>query len=1282
MKKSIYLFNLLLSLTLLGQSHSLEIEWNTDGKLHYDSYSIVAPNFKTTEFYYNEPDQTIHFFKKIKVESRINESSIQIENITFETISNDEIGVLDKNKISTTPNLKLVNTNEKLFNEVLVSFSPIINQNGTYRKIKSIRFSYNFESGRLPGPIISSDFDGVRNSVLSTGNWFRFHVEKSGVYRINRSFLQQLGMNINFDPRTLKIYGNGGRMVPLLNSIPYPADLEEVAIQFIGEADGTFNNEDFILFYAEGVDQWSEENRTNLNLYENKSYYYVTFGGTQGKRMETITEPEGIPNLTLTTFNDYQFHERDLVNIGRLGRKWFGETFSAQNSQSFQFSLPNVVTSEPIQIRVEGAAEASITTTMSVNVNGQNLGSLNLLGVNPNSGTLFWDSDVTFTTNGSENLTVQITYNNGGIPTARGFLNYINIRSVRNLRGFGKQFMFTNNSVSSQIGIGEYQITNANNISQVWEITDRFNPSFKANNNQQTFSLKSALGTARTFIAIDPSDYFTPLRDNTSRVNNQNLKGSIFKDNSGQFRDIDYLIVTPAFLNSEAERLAVFHRNYSNLNVKVVNLEQIYHEFASGKQDIGAIRNFVKYVYKNASQPDKRVKYLNMFGDASFDFKDRIQNNTNIVPIYHTVNSNNLSASQMSDDFFTMMDDNEGTMNTSVHKMDIAVGRMLVSNLQQAREMVNKVIEYHDEKSYGRWRNNFTLISDDVDESWEAVIQSQLDQLGNTIGSEIPTVNVYKIHSDAFIQEVSSGGQRYPRVREEILNAFERGSLVFNYFGHGGEDILAKERIYERSDAQNLNNRFKYPLFVTVTCEFTRFDNPFRPTAGEFTYWNPRGGAVSLLTTTRRIDVTTGQNINSSFAGNLYGYGANAQADISIAEALRISKNQYPSQTLMVFYVGDPALKLAIPKPSVVLTQINGVPITESDFVFNALSPVTLKGEVRNENNNQIISNFNGELAIQIFDKNIQRATLGNDNITNNLGQLILMNFFTLGETIFRGNASINNGQFEFNFIVPRDITIPVGNGRISFYAKRNQPLLEDRAGYNTDILIGGINANAAVDIIGPRVRLYMNDETFVNGGITDRNPIFLAFLEDESGINTASGIGHDIIAILDGDETNPYILNDYYETELDDFTKGKVTYPFRNLEPGLHTITFRAWDVYNNPVTAELQFYVTEDNTVVLKNVLNYPNPFVSYTQFWFTHNRPFEPLDVQVQIMTITGKIVKTINQSVTTDGFLSREISWDGRDDFGDRIGKGVYVYKLTVKSTLSNKRAEKIEKLVIL
>ncbi|WP_112086793.1 type IX secretion system sortase PorU [Flavobacterium lacus] len=1286
--KNILLLFLVLNCLFSNAQNSINIDvtWQESKLMNLGSYHLNIPQFQHKNFFFDDVKQAIYYNHKFTTSSPIDENSVQLSSLLYENISQNELGDLSLKNIPNNINLTLKNGKARDILQVLLSFSPIIRTNDGFKKVKSFTITYSNSANYQQRNDSTFDFSSIQNSVLAAGDWYRFYIEKSGVYKISRNFLSQLGMNTNVDPRAVKIYGNGGRMIPLLNSIEYPSDLAENAILFVGEEDGIFNPEDYILFYAEGMDNWNTESSTHLNLYENKSYYYVTVQGGSGKRIANSLPPTGPASTVFSTFDDYQFYEKDLINIGRIGRTWYGEQFSSQTPLALEFNFPNVVPNSTIQLTINSAAISLSSSTLSINVGGQSQ-NINFTPISTTSSILFSSGTAQFSIPSSQDISVQLTYNNNGVPSARGYLNYVIAKAKRNLQGYGKQFRFQNESASSLIGVGEFQLSNAAGIQQVWDITDIYNVSKYDNQGSSTFTFKVDLGEIRNYIALDPSDFFIPLRESQSKVVNQNIKGTIFNNTQGLFQDIDYLIISPSNLASEAERLANFHRNYSNLNVKVITLDKIYQEFSSGKQDIGAIRNFVKYVYFNASVDSKRVKYLNLFGDASFDYKNRIPNNTNIVPIFHSLNSVSLLSSTMSDDFYGMMDPNEGRMLSQSNlpgfeALDVAVGRMLVSTVQQAREMVDKVIQYHDTNSFGRWRNNFTLVSDDVDESWENQIQTGIDNLGNTINNEKPFVNVLKFHADSYVQEVSAGGQRYPKLKQELLNAIQNGSLVFNYFGHGGEEQLASERIFEKTDAQNLNNQYRYPLIVTVTCEFTRFDNPFRQTAGEFTYWNPTGGAISLITTTRQIGVTTGQQINEGFSSYLYGYGPNSSEETTIAEALRRAKNAYNSQTLMVFYIGDPALKLAIPKPKIVLTKVNDVPSESSTLVFNALSKVKLSGEVRDLNGDALLSNYNGDIAVQIFDKAISRSTLGNDGIRDSSNNLILLNFQTLGETIFRGNATVTNGLFEIEFIVPKDISIPVGNGRISFYAKSSNPVLQDQTGFDTSILIGGINENAPEDNIGPRVRLYMNDESFISGGITNASPIFLAFLEDENGINTASGIGHDIVAILDGDENNPYILNDYYETELNDYTRGKVRFPFRDLAPGLHTITFRAWDVYNNPVTAEIQFIVVGEETISLTNVLNYPNPFVSYTQFWFSHNRPFEPLDVQVQIFTITGKIIKTINQVINTEGFLSREITWDGRDDFGDKIGKGVYVYKLTVKSNLTNKKVEKIEKLVIL
>ncbi|RZJ65547.1 MAG: type IX secretion system sortase PorU [Flavobacterium sp.] len=1286
MKKAVLLIFIFTSILCAAQQNgAVTINWLEKTEYYFGENKINIPQFDATNMLFVSSEKALYYRISIPQSGPVNSNSIQITDAVYETLTNSGLGDLAANKVPTSlkPTLKSSNGRGTYF--AILTLSPIIKDGSGYKRLKS--FTYSFSNGSAARPQSANAVSAITSSVLATGDWYRFYVEKSGVYRISKSFLSSLGMNTNVDPRKIKIYGNGGRMVPLRNDSAYPDDLAENAITIVGESDGSFDSSDYILFYAEGVDTWNTETQTHINQFSNRSYYYVTARGDNGKRILPMAQPSS-PTVTTNMFEDHKHHEVDDVNIVRLGRRWFGEQFNIENEQEFEFEFPGVVTSEPASLKVYTAAAAFTVTNFGVEVNGQQAGNISMGAITTTGSAKAIKGVLNANVTAAETMKVKLSYDNAGVPGSLGYLDYIILNAKRTLKGYGDQYQFTANN-SANTGVIEYQFSTATHIPQVWDVTDIFNVSQAPNSSGAAFSFTASMGDVRKYAVVDDTDYFTPLKESKAKVANQDLKGTIFKNQQGQFQNIDYLIITPASLNAAAEKLATFHRSYSGMNVKVVNLETIYPEFSSGKQDVAAIRNFIRYVYFNASTPESRVKYVNLFGDASFDFKNRIPNNTNIVPIYQSLDSYETGeASFITDDFFGMMDDDEGLLDPysevsdsqlsyNIGGIDIAVGRMVVSSTTQADQLVTKVIDYHDLKSYGSWRNNYILISDDADKPGDVQLQQRQDQLANAILGVKPFLNLEKIYIDSYEQETSSGGARYEKARADIFNAFEKGALVFNYLGHGNEDGLSAERIWIKEDGETLSHRYKYPLFITVTCEFTRFDNPYRPTAGEYTYWNPIGGAVSMLTTVRSIFQDPAQNFNDRLSQYLLSYVNNTPTNnyTSIAEALRLAKNSNSNySTNIVTYLGDPAMVLAIAKPQIRLTKINDAPVTGPVDAMESLAYVKVSGDITDEFNTPL-TNYTGEVAVNIYDKNISRTTLNNDN------QGSILTFSTLGETIFRGNATVSNGQFEFGFVVPRDIRIPLGNGRISFYAKRNQILL-DKTGYDNTIQIGGINENAAEDNIGPTVKLYMNDQTFVNGGITNESPFFLAFLEDENGINTASGIGHDIIAILDGDETNPYTLNDYYEAELDNYKKGKLRFPFRNLEKGLHTITFKAWDVYNNPITAEIQFVVVGDDKITLTNVLNYPNPFTSYTQFWFSHNKPFEPLDVQVQVMTVTGKVVWTRNQVVNTEGFLSREVTWDGKDDFGDRIGKGVYIYKLTVRSTLTGTKSEKIEKLVIL
>jgi flagellar hook assembly protein FlgD len=1284
MKNRLLFFALLYSvLSFAQQSAQITLNWQDNVVFPYGETGLAIPQFQEEYMSFNPDARQLQFVAALPATQAVDPASLRITGVTYQSITKEQLGRLAVHLLPADINATLAASLARNSWFAVLSLSPVIKEGAGYKRITSFTYSYNISATNNQRSIAATN--EVVNSVLATGNWFRFYVEKSGVYRLNRSFLQSLGFETNVDPRKIKIYGNGGRMAPLLNSIDYPLDPAENAVRFVGEDDGSFDSNDYILFYAEGVDNWNAESGTHNNLYADRTYYYVTSSGSgNGKRVQASIQPGGAATQQTAVFDEYQFYEKDLVSLARVGRKWHGEAFNINNEQEFDFNIPDLDTSTPVSVVVSAAASATAPGNMTVTANGAAVSTISLgtvsdhiLAVDGSGGS------GTFTASGGA-IAVKLAYNNNGIPSANAWLDYIILRAKRRLNGNGKQFRFRLNDAASNNGILQYNFTNAGSIAEVWDITDIYNATAIANDGgQSAFSFKAALGEVRQYITVVSADYYTPLRDGTPSVTNGNLKGNILKNAQGQFQDVDYIIVTPAILNSSAETLANLHRTVSGLRVKVVNLEDIYKEFSSGKQDIAGIRNFVKYVYNNASTPENRVKYINLFGDTSFDYKNRIPNNSNIVPSFHAYSATSLTGNYsdvttfVSDDFYGLMDATEGRMQGTSEKLDIAVGRMLVNDKAQADEMVNKVDEYLNPESYGRWRNEYIMLVDDLDGEGSSQFVPWMDELADDIELARPFVNLRKFYIDAWVQEASAGGQRYPEAKEQFLRAINYGALVVNYMGHGSVNAMASERMFEAGDAQNLTNRYKYPLFITATCELTKYDNPYVPTTGEYIYWNPVGGAIAMVTTTRALFISAANTFNDRFTARLYAFGQPASEYPSMAEALRLTKVSVgASDYNVISFVGDPALKLAIPKPNIVLTEINDVPVAQSTVVLQALSFVRLGGRVTDEQGN-ILTTYNGALEVTVFDKAINRVTLANDTGL----EADKHDFTTLGEAIFRGNASVTNGQFEFGFIVPRDIRIQVGEGRVNFYAKRAN-VLEDQTGYNNVIKIGGINTNAVADNTPPTVKLYMNAESFVSGGITNSSPILLAFLEDAHGINTASGIGHDILGILDGDETSPFLMNDYYQTATDDYTRGTVRFPFVNLEKGLHTLQFKAWDVYNNLVTSEIQFVVTGDDVIALEKVLNYPNPFVSYTEFWFTHNRPFEPLDVQVQVFTVSGKIVKTINQQITTDGFLSRDLKWDGRDDFGDKIGKGVYVYKLTVRSTVTGKTAEKYEKLVLL
>lgn len=1113
----------------------------------------------------------------------------------------------------------------------------------------------------------------VTNSVLSNGDWFKFSVDTTGVFKIDRNFLQEIGISTNdLNPKKIHIYGNGGALLSVLNSDFRQDDLQENALFVKGENDGVFNNDDYILFYAKGPHDWQIDPETERavhrqNIYSDEAFYFITVDGVDGKRIQNRTPIQGNSSSVIRTFDDFVVVEKDERNLQATGIQWFYNTdLNIINSQDFNIPFPNPVTSENIRINVRGVSNSSASSTMNVSVNQTNLFDVNFFGVTPGGLTKARASQNSSNFNlTSDNVNISLRYNNGGNPSANTFLDYIEIIGKKELIAGNNQFSFRSYEQFNASNIIEYQIRNSNTIFQVWDVTDFLNPSAINNEiNGSTFNFKDSAGIFKEYIVLNENDFFRPKSISNSKVSNQDLHA---------VQDINYMVITVPELAAQAQRLADYHAQNSNLTSKVVMLDEIYNEFASGSKDITGIRDFIKHVYTTNTSDDRKLKFVCFFGDASFDYKERTPGNNNIVPVKLAFNSFNLANSYVTDDFYVMLEANEGTMSTN-HTIDVASSRIPVSTSNQAQDVVDKILNYYSAQAIGDWRNTVTLLADDTDETTDAVLQVGVESIADEITAQKPVFNIDKIYIDAFVQQNASGGERYPQVNELITNTIEKGTLIFDYFGHGGEDGFASEQILDKPQIQALQNNNTLPLLITVTCDFSRFDNPSRITAGELTLWNKNGGAANMITTTREVFINVGQSFNEDLIRVLLEFD---NEDLTIAESLMKVKNSFRGgvafQKFFIYNFGDPAMKLAIPEANIRITKMNDVDVTQSLDTLKALSRVRFEGVVVDDKD-EVLNDFNGTLSTTVFDKIIEKSTLDNDGFGR------ILNFDTQDSKLFTGKSTVENGVFQFDFIVPRDIKIATGKAKISFYAENGA---FDRAGFNTDIVVGGINENAPEDTVGPGIQVFANDESFIPGGNTNASPNIIISLSDSSGINTSiTSIGHNIEGVLDGDEANPIVLNDFYETALNDFTNGKVVFKLRDLEEGPHTFKIKAWDTYNNSSEATLNFVVVSDANLNLENVLNYPNPFVNYTEFWFNHNKPNEPLEVQVQIFTVSGKLVKTINQNVQTTGNLSRNITWNGLDDFGNKIGKGVYVYKLKVKSTTNNLVAEKYEKLVIL
>ncbi|RLD82858.1 MAG: hypothetical protein DRJ15_00360 [Bacteroidetes bacterium] len=1201
-------------------------------------------------------------------------------NIRVEAIISDEVWEsIDETAIKRINGYEMITSGLEVKTAVAIerkhafaslSFVPLRRNatTGIYQKLVS--FSFRLRYIDQPSTQRPSTKSYKQNSVLASGKWYKVAVQFTGVHIITYDELAGMGMNIaDIDPRNIRVYGNGGGMLPEKNDIPRPDDLMENAIFVAGENDGSFDQGDYILFYAESPDSWewdedSEQFVHQLNLYTNFTYYFISTDQGSGKRIQNISSSTQTATHNVNKFTDRKFIEEDDVNIVRTGRNWFEyPPFEVQTTAEYTFSFPNIDLNSEVMIRTRVAARSYTSSNFKYYLNGSHLvQSLTVPSVSFSTDQYARtaEDEATFSATGP-NIVLKVNYSKP-LSASIGWMDYIALNARRNLNFPGGQMAFRDPASAGIGNIAEYTMSGASSSVVLWNVTDIYNVQrVNVNLNGSTMNFRLPADIINEFISFDGSSYYSV--SFVESVPNQNLHSVAIPD---------LVIIAHESFLSEATRLANHHIDHDGLNVFVIDVEKVYNEFSSGAQDIGAIRDFMKMMY-DESIAGGECRYLMLFGDASYDYKDRVENNSNFVPTWEDERSMNIINSIATDDFYGFLDDGEGGGGGGGNELlDLGIGRLVVSTLESARSMVDKIIHYAngEPETFGSWRNVICFVADDEDGNLH---MGHAEKMAKRLDTTYRDLNIDKIYLDAYPQESTSGGQRAPEVNDAINKRIAKGTVIMNYTGHGGEAGWAHERILEISDINAWSNFDKQPIFITATCEFSRYDDPTRVSAGELVLLNPNGGAVSLFTTARATYGSPNFELNNAMYDLMF---EQVQGEYPrFGDLIRYAKNKnggISDNDRKFILLGDPALQLPYPEHEVNTLKINNVSITSVPDTLKALQKVSVSGSILGPGG-QTLQSYNGVLRPTVYDKPTVIETLVTDPDSRPYSFELLL------AILYNGKANITNGQFSFSFIVPKDIAYNYGYGKISYYANNDT---EDGSGNYENIIIGGFDNNVPPDEYGPEIQLYLNDENFAFGGITDESPVLLAYVNDSSGINTVgTGIGHDIVTTLDNNSNKSVIINDYYESDIDSYTSGVIRYPLSALAEGSHALKLKVWDVHNNSSESYTEFTVASSAELAIDHVLNYPNPFTTSTAFYFDHNQPNAMLEVQVQIYTVSGRLIKTLDEFVMTNGYRSEPIYWDGLDDFGDRIGRGVYIYKLRVRSQ-DGSFAEKLEKLVIL
>lgn len=1087
-------------------------------------------------------------------------------------------------------------------------------------------------------------------SVLSSGKWIKIAVNENGVYRLTYDQIRGMGLR----PEKVRVFGYGGGMLKQNFNKHFIDDLPAVPVYMHKGPDGVFNSGDYILFYAQGVVDW-EFNGTyshTLNPYALKGYYFVTDIDSEAPQ---VLEPvEALVPYDVTdveTYSEYVLHEKEEINLldpdmgmEGGGRVFYGEQLTNTNNRlQLTFEFKHKPTAEPIMAHMEAAAKSSQMSQLDLTMNGETK-SCYTSGIASSdfytmaTTTILYGEYPANTTTNKQSAT--FVFNNEEENT-RAFLDYIELTAISPLTMVGDQMPFSTAAGYDDLFGGRllYHLANAKATTQIWDITDRDSIRLIPSTLSHDTLLFVGDNTERVhlYIAVNTTgtDFYTP--EIIGQIENQNLHA---------LQDIDMVIIAPEAFVPAAEKIAEVHELTDGIISAVVTDQQVYNEFSSGTPDATAYRRVMKMLYDRGNEGiGTKPRFLLIFGGGTFDNRKLLQfSGVNTLLTYQAKNSTVETGAYTTDDYFGFLDDREGDSDLS-GRMDIGVGRLPARTEQEAQLMADKIVRYLTANQYGKWKSRLVFLADDGDSN----LHTRVAEAGaEQVRTKNPDFNVMKIYLDAFTQETSASGDRYPMARTKLLNALNSGVLYMNYSGHGDAHSITNERILTSADVEAMTNA-NMGFWMLATCRFSHFDKGGDRCIAEMALLNPHGGAIGVLSATRTVYASQNEVINRNFCDTLFSHASPFHYNMTIGQASQYAKNKTGNDPNKLAYVlfGDPAIRLDYPTELQVVTE-------QMQDTLHALTIDTIKGFIMTEEEDTATW-FNGKVQVTVLDKMQQMKTMDNDQ--KDPDKKVIMTFNDYPNTLFNGETDVIDGHFKMPFRVPMDIRYNYGNGRVTFYAY--DPVEDaEGVGHYEDFVIGGSSDVVVVDSVGPDIHLYLNSPSFPNGGSTFNEARFYADIQDENGINTSgSGIGHDLLLTIDNEIKQTYIMNDYFVGADNSYTAGQVSFKLPELSEGKHTLSFRAWDLINNSSTATLDFTVVKNLTPVIYNYTVYPNPVSSSGELniRLDYDRSEYVCLVRLLIYDVAGHIVMEYQQEDANDIHIPLS---------GTAMTGGVYVYQLSV------------------